>query len=113
MDIQFSGFEIFAPKIEVAWAVLQRPYASHLTGRELDHPYACRACVVTKLPPDRTHVARHSVPEPTQPWDTDSRADRKPGIRVGRVRQELQNFDNGAGVNADPSVRRLARLPAC
>lgn len=113
MDIQFSGFEIFAPKIEVARAVLQRPYASHPTGWKFDHPYARRARVATELPSDHTYVALHSAPEPTQSGVTDIRADRKSGIRMGLILQELQNFDDDAGADADPSVKRFARFPAC
>jgi len=79
MDIQFSGFEIFAPKIELARTVLQRPYASRPTAWELDHLYACRACVGTKLPSDHTYVALHSASEPAQPGVTDIRADRSQG----------------------------------
>jgi hypothetical protein len=37
MDTQFSGFEIFAPKVEVAWTALHRQYA----GAELDYLFVC------------------------------------------------------------------------
>ncbi|NLS16664.1 hypothetical protein HGP16_08835 [Rhizobium sp. P40RR-XXII] len=56
MDTQFSGFEIFAPKIDAAWAALHRQYASHLTGTEIDHLFACSALVGTKLPSDRAPI---------------------------------------------------------
>ncbi len=113
MDIQFSGFEIFAPKIAVARTAPQRPYASHPTDWELDHLYARRTLAGTKLPSDHTHVALHPAPKATQPVVTDIGADRKPSIWMGRVYQELRNFDDAAGVDADPSVKRFARFPAC
>ncbi|WP_349962669.1 hypothetical protein [Rhizobium sp. ZPR3] len=72
MDIQFSGFEIFAPKIEVAWTALQRQYARHLTGAGLDHLFACRACVGTKFRTERMSVRLHSALKQTQPWVADA-----------------------------------------
>ncbi|GAJ93469.1 hypothetical protein RRH01S_06_00890 [Rhizobium rhizogenes NBRC 13257] len=35
MDTQFSGFEIFAPKVEVARTALQRQYADRLPALNL------------------------------------------------------------------------------
>ncbi|RAX37679.1 hypothetical protein DQ393_30860 [Rhizobium tropici] len=57
MDTQFSGFEISAPKIDVAWTALQRQYANHLTGAEIDHLFVGRAPVGTELPSNRPHIA--------------------------------------------------------
>ncbi|HEX8046881.1 hypothetical protein [Rhizobium sp.] len=131
MDIQFLDFEIFAPKVEVAWTALQRQYASHLTGAELDHLFAClvfgltspayaerepalhfdicRALVGTKLPPDRAHVALHSVPEPTQPWVASVREQIEiQAIKMGRTLQEIHNFNDDSAANGDPSA--LSRL---
>jgi hypothetical protein len=47
MDTQFSGFEIFAPKVEVARTALQRQCADRLTGAEVDHLSACLVYGVT------------------------------------------------------------------
>lgn len=124
MDTQFSGFEIFAPKVEVAWTALQRQYAGRLTGAELDHLFAClvygltspayaerepalhfdicRALVAMKLPADRADAALHTVPEPTQPWVVDAREQiESQAIRMGHTLQEMHNFDDDAGADAD------------
>lgn len=90
MDIQFVEIEVFAPKVEAAWATLQGQYANRISGAELDHLFACfvlgltspaygegepvfhfdlcRALVAVNLPPERAEAALYTVPEPTQPW---------------------------------------------
>jgi hypothetical protein len=127
MDIQFPEFEIFAPKVELAWAALQREYASRITGAELDHLFAClvfgltspayaerepalhfdvcRALVAMKLPSDRADAALHAVPEPTQPWVVSARElIESQGVRMGRTLQEMRNFNDDSPANADPSA---------
>lgn len=127
MDSQFSGFEIFAPKVEVAWTALHRQYASHLTGAELDHLFAClvfgltspayaerepalhfdicRALVGTKLPSDRADAALHSVPEPTQPWvESVCEQIESQAIKMGQTLQEMHNFNDDSAAHGDPSV---------
>lgn len=127
MDIQFPEFEIFAPKVELAWTALQREYAGRITGAELDHLFAClifgltspayaerepalhidvcHALVAMKLPSDRTDAALHAVPEPTQPWVTSAREMiEAQGARMGRMLQEMRNFNNDLAADADPSA---------
>lgn len=127
MEIQFPEFEIFAPKVEVAWAALQREYAGRITGTELDHLFAClvfgltspaygerepalhfdvcRALVAMKLTPDRADVALHAVPEPTQPWITSARGMiEEQGASMGRMLQEMQSFNDDLAADADPSA---------
>lgn len=127
MDSQFPGFEIFAPKIEVGWAALQRQYASHLTGVELDHLLAClvfgltspayaerepalhfdicRALLGTRLPADRVDAALYSVPEPTQPWVANVREQiEDQAVKMGRTLLEMHNFNDDSAAHGDPSV---------
>ncbi|MBM7043720.1 MULTISPECIES: hypothetical protein [Rhizobium] len=127
MDIQFPEFEIFAPKVEVAWTALERQYASRITGVELDHLFAClvfgltspayaerepalhfdvcRALVAMRLPPDRTDAALYAVPEPTQPWVTSARElIESQGAKMGRMLQEIHSFNNDLAADADPSA---------
>ncbi|MDL2400926.1 hypothetical protein [Rhizobium mayense] len=127
MDTQFPEFEIFAPKVEIAWTALQQRYAGHLTGAEVDHLFAClvfgltsptyaehepahhfdicHALVATMLPPDRTYAALHAVPEPTQPWVESVREQlESQGARMGRTLQEMRNFNDDSAADADPSA---------
>jgi hypothetical protein len=127
MDIQFPEFEIFAPKVELAWTALQREYADRITVAELDHLLAslvfgltspayserepalhfdvCRALVAMKLPSDRAAAALHTVPEPTQPWVTSAREMIEgQGARMGRMLQEMQNFNDDLAADADPNA---------
>ncbi len=127
MDIQFPEFEIFAPKIEVAWTALQQRYASRLTGAEIDYLFAClvfgltspaygegeplfhfdlcRALVAMKLPPDRADAALHAVPELTQPWVENVREQlESQAAKMGRTLQEMRNFNDDAAADADPSA---------
>ncbi len=130
MDIQFPEFEIFAPKIEVAWTALQERYASRLTGPEVDYLFAClvfgltspaygegeplfhfdvcRALVTMKLPPDRADAALYSVPELTQPWaDTVREQLESQAAKMGRALQEAQNLNDDTA--ADAGSRALGR----
>ncbi|AYG70239.1 MULTISPECIES: hypothetical protein [unclassified Rhizobium] len=127
MDIQFPEFEIFAPKVEVAWTALQQRYASRLTGAELDYLFAClvlgltspaygegepsvhfdicRALVAMKLPPDRADAALHTVPAPTEPWVENLREQlESQSAKMGQTLQEMRNFNDDAAADADPSV---------
>lgn len=127
MDTQFSGFEIFAPKVEVAWTALQRQYASRLTGAEFDHLFAClvfgltspayaerepalhfdicRALVAMKLPPDRADAALHAVPEPTESWVLSAREQiESQAVRMGHTLLELHNFNDDTAAEADTSA---------
>ncbi len=122
MDIQFPEFEIFAPKIEVAWTALQDRYASRLTGAEVDYLFAClvfgltspaygegeplfhfdvcRALVAMKLPPDRADAALHSVPQPTEPWVESLREQlESQSAKVGRTLLEMRNFNDDAAAD--------------
>ena len=130
MDIQFPEFEIFAPKIEVAWTALQQRYASRLSGAEVDYLFAClvfgltspaygegeplfhfdlcRALVATKLPPDRADAALHAVPELTEPWvETVREQLESQAAKMGRALQEMRNFNDDTAADADP--RALGR----
>lgn len=127
MDTQFPEFEVFAPKVEVAWTALERQYASRISGAELDHLFAClvfgltspayaerepalhfnicRALVALKLPPDRVAGALHTVPEPTQPWVVSAREQvESQAARMGRMLQEMHNFNDDLAADADPSA---------
>ncbi|MFB2563016.1 hypothetical protein [Rhizobium sp. IMFF44] len=127
MDIQFPEFEIFAPKIEVAWTALQDRYASRLSGAEVDYLFAClvfgltspaygegeplfhfdvcRALVTMKLPPDRADAALYSVPELTQPWAETVREQlESQAAKMGRALQQAQNFNDDAAADADSSA---------
>ncbi len=127
MDIQFPEFEIFAPKIELAWTALQQRYASRLSGAEVDYLFAClvfgltspaygegeplfhfdlcRAFVAMKLPPDRADAALHAVPELTQPWvETVREQLESQAAKMGRVLQEMQNFNDDTAADAGPSA---------
>ncbi len=130
MDIQFPEFEIFAPKIEVAWTALQERYASRLTGAEVDYLFAClvfgltspaygegeplfhfdvcRTLVATKLPPDRADAALYSVPISTQTWvDTVREQLESQAAKMGRALQQAHNFNDDAA--ADAGSRVLSR----
>jgi len=127
IDIHFPEFEIFAPKIDIAWTALQRQYAGRITGAELDHLFAClvfgltspayadrepalhfdvcHALVAMKLPADRVKAALHSVPEPTQPWVVNARVQiESQAARMGRTLQEMHNFNDDSVADADPSA---------
>ncbi|MFS8110967.1 hypothetical protein QD460_04525 [Rhizobium jaguaris] len=127
MDTQFPEFEMFAPKVEVAWVALQRQYASQITGAELDHLFAClifgltspayaerepalhfdicRALVAMKLPSDRVDAALHAVPEPTQPWVESARElIESQGAKMGRMLQEMHHFNDDSAADADRSA---------
>ncbi|TIX90785.1 hypothetical protein [Rhizobium sp. P44RR-XXIV] len=127
MDIQFPEFEIFAPKVELAWTALERQYAGRITGAELDHLFAClvfgltspayaarepalhfdvcRALVAMKLPADRADTALHTVPEPTQPWVEGAREQvESQAARMGRMLQEIHNFNDDTAADADQSA---------
>lgn len=127
MDIQFPKFEIFVPKVEIAWTALQRQYASRLTAPELDHLFAClvfgltspayaerapalhfdvcHALVAMMLPPDRVEAALHTVPEPTQPWVVSAREQvEDQAVRMGRALQGMHNFNDDAAADAGSSV---------
>ncbi|MFK0165095.1 hypothetical protein [Rhizobium sp. NPDC090279] len=124
MDIQFPEFEIFAPKVEVAWTALQREYAGRISGAELDHLFAClvlgltspayverepalhfdicHTLVAMKLPADRADAALHAVPEPTQPWVVSAREMIEgQGARMGRMLQEMHGFNDDPAADAD------------
>ncbi len=127
MDIQFPEFEIFAPKIDLAWTALQQRYASRLTGAEVDYLFAClvfgltspaygegeplfhfdlcRALVAMKLPPDRADAALHAVPELTEPWvETVREQLESQAAKMGRALQEMQNFTDDTAADADQRV---------
>lgn len=127
MGIQFPEFEIFAPKVEVAWTALQQRYANRLTEAELDYLFAClvfgltspaygegepsfhfdvcRALVAMKLPPDRADAALHSVPAPTEPWVESLREQlESQSAKMGHTLQEMRNFNDDAAADADPSA---------
>ncbi|MGG6897873.1 hypothetical protein [Rhizobium sp. BR 315] len=126
MDIQFPGFEIFAPKIEVAWTALQRRYASRITDAELDYLFAClvlgltspayadgdpllhfeacRALVGTKLLPDRADAALHTVPTLSQPWVESIREQlESQAAKMGRALQEMHDLNDDSAADAGPS----------
>lgn len=123
MDIQFSEFEIFAPKVEAAWSALQQRYANRLTEAELDYLFAClvlgltspaygeggpsfhfdvcRALVAMKLPPDRADAALHSVPAPTEPWVESLREQlESQSARMGQTLLDMRNFNDDAAADA-------------
>ncbi len=123
MDIQFPEFEIFAPKVELAWTALERQYAGRILGAELDHLFAClvygltspayaerepalhfevcRILVATKLPAERADAALHTVPEPTQPWVESTREQvESQAARMGRMLQEMHSFTDDAAADA-------------
>lgn len=127
MDIQFPEFEIFAPKIEVAWTALQDRYASRLTGAEVDYLFAClvygltspvygegeplfhfdvcHALVRMKLPPDRADAALYSVPELTQPWvDTVREQLESQAAKMGRALLQAHKFNDDAAADAGSRV---------
>lgn len=127
MDIQFPEFEIFAPKIEVAWSALQDRYASRLSGAEVDYLFAslvfgltspaygegeplfhfdvCRALVTTKLPSDRADAALYRVPELTQPWvDTVREQLESQAAKMGRALRQVHNFNDDAAADAGSRV---------
>ncbi|WP_244575503.1 hypothetical protein [Rhizobium sp. 11515TR] len=127
MDIQFPEFEIFAPKIEVAWTALQDRYASRLSGAEVDYLFAClvlgltspaygegeplfhfdvcRALVTMKLPPDRADAALYSVPVSTQPWvDTVREQLESQAAKMGHALQQAHNFNDDAAADAGSSA---------
>jgi hypothetical protein len=127
MDIEFLEFEIFAPKVEVAWAALQQRYASRLTSAEIDYLFAClvfgltspvyaegepslhfdvcRVLVAMKLPPDRAEAALHTVPEPTEPWVESLREQlESQAAKMGQALQEMRNFNDDAAADAGPSA---------
>lgn len=127
MDLQFPEFEIFAPKVEVAWSALQQRYANRLTEAELDYLFAClvfgltspaygesepsfhfdvcRALVAMKLPPDRADAALHTVPAPTEPWVESLREQlESQSARMGQTLQDMRNFNNDAAADADSSA---------
>jgi hypothetical protein len=131
MDNQFPEFEIFAPKVAIAWGSLQQRYADHLTREELDYLFAClvfgltsptfaereparhfdlcRSLVATMLPRDRTFAALHAVPDQTQPWVESVREQvESQGARMGRTLQEMRNFNDDAAGDAD--VRAPSRV---
>jgi len=127
MDIQFPEFEIFAPKVEVAWTALQQRYVGRLTGAEVDYLFAClifgltspayaegepqvhfdicHALVATKLPPDLAYAALHAVPEPTKPWvDTVREQLESQAAKMGRALQEAHNFNDDRAADAGSSA---------
>ncbi|WP_168878942.1 hypothetical protein [Rhizobium sp. P28RR-XV] len=127
MDIQFPEFEIFAPKVEVAWSALQQRYANRLTEAEVDYLFAClifgltspaygegepsshfdvcRALVAMKLPPDRVDTALHTVPAPTEPWVESLREQlESQSARMGQTLQETRNFNGDAAADAGPGA---------
>ncbi len=131
MNMQFPEFELFGPKVEAAWAALQRQYADRITGAELDHLFAClvfgltspaygdqepalhfnicHALVAMKLPPDRTHAALHTTPEPTQPWVASACAlIESQGAKMGRALQEkTSNLEDLSTAKANAATGSL------
>lgn len=121
----FPEIEIFAPKVEAAWAALQQQYANLLTVAEVDHLLACfvlgltspafadqepdlhfeicRTLMAIKLPPERVEAALHSVPAPTQPWvESARRIIESKGVQMGSVlRQDARNTEKTTGVDAN------------
>ncbi|MEF0943923.1 hypothetical protein [Rhizobium sp. BR 362] len=127
MDIRFPEFEIFAPKVEVAWSALQQRYANRLTEAEVDYLFAClifgltspafgegepsfhfdicRALVAMKLPPDRAGAALYTVPAPTEPWVESLREQlESQSAKMGQTLQEMRNSNDDQVADADPSV---------
>jgi hypothetical protein len=133
MSMQFPEFELFGPKVEAAWAALQRQYADRITGAELDHLLAClvfgltspaygdqepalhfnvcRALVAMKLPPDRTEAALHAVPEPTQPWLASACAlIESQGAKIARTLQEkTSNLEDLSTAKANAATGSLGK----
>lgn len=114
------GVDVFIPRLEAAWNVLQDNFAGKLSVAELDHFFArvvlglttpfygegppslhfeiCRDLVGQKLPPDRAYAALHTVPDSdtTLPWVAEAYdAAERQALRMGQALQkQIVNGDD-------------------
>ncbi|WP_307277058.1 hypothetical protein [Phyllobacterium ifriqiyense] len=130
--MQSSDIEVFAPKIEAVWSVIDKQYAGRMSAAELDHLFACfvlglttprfgeaepashyqicQSLVSIKLPPERTEAALHTVPPASQPWIENARSlIESKGERIGSALSQRANVtEEPAGEDANSSA--LERL---
>jgi hypothetical protein len=132
MDARSPEIEMFAPRAEAAWNILNGHYATRVSDAELDHLFArfvlgltspsygdtepsvhfdiCRALVGLKLPPERVRAALHTVPEPTEPWVEGAfESVELQGTKMGQaLADQKRNPTDQLFVKADAAHRELS-----
>lgn len=126
-QMQSPDIEVFAPKVEAAWSVIDKQYAGRMSSAELDHLFACfvlglttphfgesepashfqicQSLISIKLPPERTETALHAVPQASPPWVESARQlIESKGATIGNaLLQRAHNTEETAGENANSS----------
>lgn len=127
-QMQSPDIEVFIPKVEAAWAVIDKQYTGRMSSAELDHLFACfvlglttphfgdnkpashyqicQSLISIKLPPERAEAALRAVPQASQPWVESARQlIESKGATIGSallLRAHNTEETAGENVNSNP-----------